>query len=93
MMDGSMQWLVVVKDLGGWGAFLLALAIGFRTFLSLSASFAANVVGELKQTREMLIRMDAKLDRVLFRLDVAAKLGEAPRNEAAQSGGGDPPAG
>jgi hypothetical protein len=36
--------------------------------------------------------LDAKLDRVLYRLDVAAKLGEAPRDEEASegSGGGNP---
>lgn len=82
------QWLIIIKDLGGWGAFLIALVIGFRTSFSLAESFGSNVIGELKQTRETLIRVDAKMDRMLYRLDLAAKRHETLNDEDTPSSSG-----
>lgn len=65
----SNLWTGIVKDLGGWGAFVVALVWGGRAFMSLAADFSSRVIDELKNIREAIIGQESRVERLQSRVD------------------------
>lgn len=62
----AMPW---IERLGGWGAFLVVLVIGWRQFMSLASTFSAGVLGELRGIREKLSSIGTTMEAHELRLD------------------------
>ena len=62
-------WTTTVKDLGGWGAFVLALVWGGRAFMALAADFSKRVIDELKNIREAIIGQEGRVNQLQSRVD------------------------
>jgi hypothetical protein len=63
------SFLTIIKDLGGWGAFIIAIAWGGRAFMSLAREFSSSVIGELKSIREAISGQEARVERLSDRID------------------------
>lgn len=61
--------LTVLKDLGGWGAFIVAIAWGGRAFMALAREFSTSVIGELKSIREAISGQESRVERLSDRID------------------------
>jgi hypothetical protein len=62
-------WTTTIKDLGGWGAFVVALVWGGRAFMALASDFSSRVIDELKNIREAIIGQESRVERLQSRVD------------------------
>ena len=58
-----------VKDLGGWGAFLVATVWGGRTFMALARDFSSKVCAELSKISEAMVMQTVSHERIEERLE------------------------
>lgn len=62
------ELFTIVERLGGWGAFLIALLWGGRSFMALARDFSQKVTGELGSIRQALVSWEGKVTVLTDRL-------------------------
>lgn len=69
MPETTIDFAAIVERLGGWGAFLVFLWIGWRQFMVLANQFSSGVLSKLDGIRDVLIGHERRLDRIDDKLD------------------------
>lgn len=64
MNESPVDLLSIIERLGGWGAFLLFLWIGWRQFMELAKTFSSGVLSKLDGIREVLQGHEKRLDSI-----------------------------
>lgn len=65
-IDGLLPFL---KDLGGWGAFIVVVFWGGRNFMSMAREFSTSVVQELQRIREAISGQEQRVEKLEGRID------------------------
>ena len=69
MNTEGIDLLSIIERLGGWGAFLVFLWIGWRQFMALAGTFSAGVLSKLDGIRDVLAGHERRLDKIDNALD------------------------
>ncbi len=69
MPDPAIDIASLVERLGGWGAFLVFLWIGWRQFMTLANQFSSGVLSKLDKITDVLGGHERRLDRIDDKLD------------------------
>lgn len=64
MNESPVDLLSIIERLGGWGAFLLFLWIGWRQFMELAKGFSSGVLSKLDGIRDVLQGHEKRLDSI-----------------------------
>ena len=71
----------LVERLGGWGAFLVFLWIGWRQFMALANQFSTGVLSKLDGIKDVLSGHERRLDRIDDQLDQIQQAQTAHHNQ------------
>ena len=69
MPETTIDFAAIVERLGGWGAFLVFLWIGWRQFMALANQFSSGVLSKLDGIKDVLSGHERRLDRIDDKLD------------------------
>lgn len=69
MPEPAIDIASLVERLGGWGAFLAFLWIGWGKFMTLANQFSTGVLSKLDGIRDVLSGHERRLDRIDDKLD------------------------
>jgi hypothetical protein len=61
--------LPLIKDLGGWGAFIAIVFWGGRNFMAMAKQFSTSVVAELQRIREAIQGQEHMVEKLSDRID------------------------
>lgn len=73
----------LVERLGGWGAFLVFLWVGWRQFMTVARDFSSGVLSKLDKITEVLSGHERRLDRIDDKLDAIEQAQTVHHNQKA----------
>lgn len=65
----KLDTISILKDFGGWGALLMALLFGGRSFMTLARDFSTRVVDKLDQICQAITGQERRVDKLTERVD------------------------
>ena len=81
MPEPAIDIASLVERLGGWGAFLVFLWIGWRQFMALANQFSTGVLSKLDGIKDVLSGHERRLDRIDDQLDQIQQAQTAHHNQ------------
>lgn len=69
MPEPAIDIASIVERLGGWGAFLVFLWVGWRQFMAVARDFSSGVLSKLDGIKDVLSGHERRLDRIDDKLD------------------------
>lgn len=82
-MKEGVDLLSIIERLGGWGAFLVFLWIGWRQFMELAKGFSSGVLSKLDGIRDVLQGHEKRLDSIDDALEDMKRTHEVHHNQQA----------
>lgn len=83
MSESPVDLLSIIERLGGWGAFLLFLWIGWRQFMALASTFSSGVLSKLDGIKDVLQGHEKRLDSIDDALESLKREQEIHHNQQA----------
>lgn len=64
MTETPVDLMSIIERLGGWGAFLVFLWVGWRQFMALASTFSSGVLSKLDGIKDVLQGHEKRLDSI-----------------------------
>lgn len=81
MPEPAIDIASLVERLGGWGALLVFLWLGWRQFMALANQFSTGVLSKLDGIKDVLSGHERRLDRIDDKLDQIEQAQTVHRNQ------------